>query len=220
MTRNLNFSRRAPLSGTARQMVVFLHGYGADGADLLGLADALCPHLPDCVFIAPDAPERPHGTAFGWQWFPIPWLDGSTEAAAEAGLLAAAADLNAFLDARLADEGLTPANLIVLGFSQGAMIALHILPRRMAPVAGLVAISGRMLKPALLAAEALCKPPVFLMHGDQDQVVPFADMAVAGNALVAAGFETYSHVMRGMGHGIANDGLGMALSFMHTRLGA
>lgn len=220
MTRNLQFGRKAARSGRARSMVVFLHGYGADGADLLGLADPLAPHLPDTVFVAPDAPEPCAGNPFGRQWFPIPWLDGSTEAAATEGLMRAADDLNAFLDAQLAAEGLTPAQLALVGFSQGTMMALQVAPRRAEPVAALVAFSGRLLKPELLAAEATAKPPVLLLHGDADEMVPFRDMELAGDALVAAGFETYGHVMRGTGHGIAPDGLSVALSFLKDRLPA
>ena len=214
--RDLQFARKGP--DQAGALVVFLHGYGADGADLLGLADVLAPHLPGVAFVAPDAPERCIGGGFGYQWFPIPWLDGSAQEAAEAGLHAAAADLNGFLDARLATEGLTPDRLILLGFSQGAMISLHVAPRRAQPVAGVVAISGRLLHPQALAGEALVKPPVLLIHGDQDPVVPFADMGKAGDALVAAGFPTYGHVMQGTGHGIAPDGLGVALQFVKERL--
>lgn len=218
MTRELNFGRRAPLSGEARSMVVFLHGYGADGADLLGLADPLAEYLPDTVFVAPDAPERPFGTPFGYQWFPIPWLDGSSQEAAEDGLVRSAADLDAFLDARLGDEALGPSQMAVIGFSQGTMMALHVLPRRPEPVAGIVAFSGRLLHPERLASEAVSKPPVLLLHGDRDEVVPFADMRVAGEALTAAGFPTYGHVMEGTGHGIAPDGLGAALGFLKEHL--
>ncbi|MFE3839175.1 alpha/beta hydrolase [Pseudogemmobacter sonorensis] len=216
--RELKFARKGAAQGAARSLVVFVHGYGADGADLLGLADVLAPHLPGAAFVAPDAPERVTGNPFGRQWFPIPWLDGSSEEAAREGLLAAARDLDAFLDARLADEGLEPGALALVGFSQGAMMSLHIGPRRPAPVAGIVAISGRLLVPERLAEEARVKPPVLLIHGDQDPVVPFEDMSLAGNALVAAGFETFGHVMRGTGHGIAPDGLGAALGFMKERL--
>ncbi|OYX41838.1 MAG: phospholipase [Rhodobacterales bacterium 32-67-9] len=220
MTRELKFGRKPARSGKAGSLVVFLHGYGADGADLLGLADPLAPHLPGTVFVAPDAPEPCAGNPFGRQWFPIPWLDGSSEVAAAEGLRASSEDLNAFLDARLAEEGLTPDRLAVVGFSQGTMMALHVLPRRPAPVAGIVAFSGRLLQPERLAAEAMSRPPVLLLHGDQDPMVPFADMGLAGQALTDAGFETYGHVMKGTGHGIAPDGLSVALAFLSERLPA
>jgi phospholipase/carboxylesterase len=216
--RELRFGRKGAAKGQATGLVVFLHGYGADGADLLGLADVLGPHLPGLAFVAPDAPERCVGGGFGHQWFPIPWIDGSAQAAADAGLDASATDLDAFLDARLTDEGLTPDRLVLVGFSQGAMMSLHVAPRRPVAVAGVVAISGRLLRPERLGSEALVKPPVLVMHGDQDQVVPFGDMEKAGEALVAAGFPTYGHVMQGAGHGIAPDGLGVALQFIKSRL--
>jgi len=214
----LKFGRKAARSGVARSAVVFVHGYGADGADLLGLGDALAPHLPDTVFLAPDAPQPCVGNPFGFQWFPIPWLDGSSEEAAREGMAASVTLFDAFLDARLAEEGLAPEALALVGFSQGAMMSLHVAPRRAQAVAGVVAISGRLLVPERLAAEAVVRPPVLLVHGDQDPVVPFADMGLAGDALVAAGFETYGHVMEGTGHGIAPDGLGVTLQFLKERL--
>ena len=218
MTRQLQAGRQAPKSGKTASAVVFLHGYGADGADLLGLADPLAPHLPDTLFLAPDAPEPCAGNPFGRQWFPIPWLDGSSQAAAAAGLARAAADLNAFLDDLLEAEGLTPAQLALVGFSQGTMMALEVAPRRAAPLAGVVGFSGRLLRPEALAAETLARPPVLLAHGNMDPVVPFADMGLAGDALVAAGFDTFTHVMPQTGHGISPDGLGAALGFLKKHL--
>lgn len=218
MMRELTSGRRGLAKGQATSAVIFVHGYGADGNDLLGLADPLAPHLPKTAFYAPDAPEPCVGNPFGRQWFPIPWLDGSSEAAAREGLIRAAADLNGFIDRVLTEEGLEISALALVGFSQGAMMSLHVAPRRTAAVAGVVAISGRLLAPEALAAEAVVKPPVLLIHGDQDEVVPFQDMSLAGNALVGAGFETYGHVMQGTGHGIAPDGLGVALQFLKERL--
>lgn len=218
MTRELNFGRVAAQSGQAKSLVVFLHGYGADGADLLGLADPLAPHLPDTVFIAADAPSPCAGNPFGRQWFPIPRFDGSSEVEAAVEMNRAADDLNAFLDKRLAEEGLAPAALALVGFSQGAMMSLHIAPRRAVAMVGVVAISGRLLRPQVLAQEASVKPPVLLIHGDRDDVVPFQEMQIAGNALVAAGFQTFGHVMQGTGHGIAPDGLGVAMQFLKERL--
>lgn len=220
MMRELNSKRRGVAKGQAKSAVIFVHGYGADGGDLLGLADPLTPHLPDTAFYSPDAPEPCVGNPFGRQWFPIPWLDGSSEDDARQGLTAASVDLNGFINRVLADEGLEAQALALVGFSQGAMMSLHVAPRRMDCVAAVVAISGRLLQPEALAAEAKVKPPILLIHGDRDDVVPFQDMSLAGNALVAAGFETYGHVMQGTGHGIAPDGLGVALQFLKERLPA
>lgn len=216
MTRELKSDRKGPKQASA--VIVFLHGYGADGADLLGLADPLSPHLPGVAFYAPDAPEPSSGNPFGRQWFPIPWLDGSSEEAARQSLLQSTADLDAFLDRVLADEGLAADRMAVIGFSQGTMMALHVLPRRDRAVAGIVGFSGRLLAPELLASEARVKPPVLLCHGDQDPVVPFADMALAADGLAAAGFEVYTHVMKGTPHGIAPDGLSIALAFLRDKL--
>lgn len=219
MTRDLTSERRGAAQGTAKQMIVFVHGYGADGSDLMGLSDPIIPHMPEAVFYSPNGPEACFGAPMGRQWFGIPWIDGTSEDASKEGLLRAADDLNAFLDAKLAAEGLSPEKLALVGFSQGAMISLHVSPRRAHAIAGVVAISGRLLAPELLAAQTVVRPPVLLVHGDQDPVVPFQDMGLAGNALVAAGFETYGHVMQGTGHGIAPDGLSAALSFLQERLG-
>lgn len=218
MSDGLKFKRKAAAGGRATSMVVFVHGYGADGGDLLSIGDVLAPHLPGAVFLAPDAPQPCVGNPFGFQWFPIPWLDGSSEEAAREGMAASVTLFNAFLDARLAEEGLAPEALALVGFSQGAMMSLHVAPRRDKAIAGVVAISGRLLVPERLAAEAVVKPPVLLVHGDQDPVVPFADMGLAGDALVAAGFDTFGHVMKGTGHGIAPDGLGVTLQFLKERL--
>lgn len=215
----LNFKRKASASGVDSSVVLFLHGYGADGADLLGLSEPLAPHLPDTVFVAVDAPTRSMANPMGFQWFPIPWIDGSTEAAAAEGLRHSAKLLDDFIDKVLADEGLAPENLVLFGFSQGAMMSMHVAPRRADPVAGIVAISGRLMFPEALGAEALSKPPVLLVHGDADDVVPFEEMQAAAEGLTAAEFQVYGHVMQGTGHGIAPDGLSVALAFIREHLG-
>ena len=156
----------------------------------------------------------------GLQWFPIPWIDNSSEEEAERGLMAAADDLNAFLDALMVDEDLLPEQVVLFGFSQGTMMALHVAPRREDEVAGIVAFSGRLLRPELLADEARSRPPVLLVHGDADDVVPVQSLPETAEALQAAGWkDVYAHVMKGTGHGIAPDGLSVALAFMRDKLG-
>lgn len=218
MTRVLNAERKEPLSGETRSAVVFLHGYGANGADLLGLADPLGEHLPDTLFVAPDAPEACAGAPFGFQWFPIPWIDGSSEEESMAGMARAVDDLNAFLDALMLDEDLMPEQVVLFGFSQGTMMSLHVAPRREDAVAGVVAFSGRLLAPDLLADEVVSRPPVLLIHGDQDDVVPPQSLPEAAEALQNAGWEeVYAHIMKGTAHGIAPDGLSVALAFMRDK---
>jgi len=220
MTRILNAGRKGPKSGETRSAVVFLHGYGANGADLLGLADVLADHLPDTAFVAPDAPEVIPGMPMGLQWAPIPWIDGSSEEVAERAFMASAADVDAFLDALMADEDLLPEQVMLFGFSQGTMLALHVAPRRPEPLAGVVAFSGRLLAAELLAEETRSRPPVLLIHGDRDDLVPPASLPEAAEALQSAGWQdVYAHVMKGTGHGIDPEGLSVALAFMRDRLG-
>ncbi|MGR3469160.1 MAG: alpha/beta hydrolase [Shimia sp.] len=220
MTRVLEAGSTPPQSGELRSAVVFVHGYGANGADLLGLADVLGEHLPDTGFWAPDAPESIPMMPMGLQWFPIPWIDGSSEEAAAEGLRAATEDMQAFLDALMVDNDLLPEQVMLFGFSQGTMMSLHVAPRREDPIAGIVAFSGRLLEPELLEDEVVSRMPVLLIHGDQDDVVPPQSLPMAAEGLQTAGFtDVYAHVMKGTAHGIAPDGLQVALAFMRDRLG-
>lgn len=209
---------RAAAAGTSDSLVVFLHGYGADGADLIGLAEPLAPHLPHTRFAAPNAPEPCVNNPMGYQWFPIPWLDGTSEAEAAVSAGRAFALLDAWLDS-VAAAGMPPERTILVGFSQGTMMALHVGPRRKAPLGGIVGFSGRLLQSERLVRDIVTRPPVLLVHGDADPVVPFACLGEAEKALVAAGVETAAHVSRGIGHGIAPDGLRLALGFIQRRLG-
>ena len=219
MTRVLNSRRKETISGSTRSVIVFLHGYGANGADLLSIADVLAEHLPDTLFIAPDAPETSPGNPTGYQWFPIPWLDGSSEEEAKLSMEAACSDLNYFLDALIVDEDILPEQVALFSFSQGTMMSLHVAPRREDSFAGLVAFSGRLLEPELLSDEVKNKPPVLLIHGDQDDVVPPASISEAAVGLEKAGFkEVFAHIMKGTGHGIDQDGLSVALAFLRDKL--
>ena len=168
--------------------------------------------------MAPDAPEQCVNNPVGYQWFPIPWLDGSSEEAAERSMASSVDDLNAYLDFVLEAEGITSAQMILFGFSQGTMMSLHLAPRRPEPFAGVVGFSGRLLQPEILEDEVKSRMPVLLVHGDQDDMVPPASMPEAANALSAAGFQVYAHVMEGTGHGIAPDGLSVALAFIREQL--
>ncbi|NOX41182.1 MAG: alpha/beta fold hydrolase [Alphaproteobacteria bacterium] len=219
MTRTLTAHKTAAKSGKATSLVILLHGYGADGNDLLGLAEPLSPHLPDTVFVAPDAPNPCSGNPMGFEWFPIPWLDGSSEEAAREGMVASLDDLNNFIDQTMRAEGVTAAQTILLGFSQGTMMSLDLAPRRAEPFAGVIGFSGRLLDPESLKSEVVSRPPILLIHGDQDDMVPPASLPEAANALTLAEFEVYTHISKGTAHGIAQDGLGVALEFMLRSFG-
>jgi phospholipase/carboxylesterase len=220
MTRVLKSKRTEPKSGEIRSVLVFLHVYGANGDDLLGLAESLSEHLPDTLFVSPDAPENCADSPMGFQWFPIPWIDGSSEEESKKGMLSAVDDLNAFLDALMVDEDILPEQLALFGFSQGTMMALHVAPRREDSIAGVVAISGRLLEPELLVDEAVSHMPVMFVHGDEDDVVPPQSMPQGVEGLQAAGFkDVYAHIQKGTGHGIAPDGLGVSLAFLRDQLG-
>ncbi|MEO1316688.1 MAG: dienelactone hydrolase family protein [Pseudomonadota bacterium] len=207
--------RVAPTAGgPAKALVVLLHGYGADGQDLIGLAQPLGQVLPNAAFRAPDAPEPCRVNPMGRQWFPIPWIDGASEQAMATSFEKSLGILYRYLDAAMAEEGLSASETALVGFSQGTMMSLYAGPRREGGVAGIVGFSGRLLGGETLAAEAKAKPPVLLVHGDRDDVLPVACLDEARAGLAAAGFEVSAHVSPGTPHGIAPDGLGLARGFL------
>lgn len=205
-------------SGKATSLVILLHGYGADGNDLFGLAGPLGEHLPDTAFRAPNAPEGCRNNPHGYQWFPIPWLDGSSEQEREASFRRSVTLLDDYVTDAMREEGVDAAHTALVGFSQGTMMALYISPRREEPLACIVGFSGRLLEGDELKKAARVRPPVLLVHGDMDQMIPVTELSVAETALRNAGFEVTSHISRGIGHGIAPDGLGLALRFLQTHL--
>jgi len=211
--------RAAPRSGQTKSLVIFLHGYGADGNDLFGLSGPFAEHMPDTAFRSPNAPERCRVNPMAYQWFPISWLDGSAESEMAAGFRRSAAILDRYITEAMAEEGVGPEATALVGFSQGTMMSLHVAPRRTAPVAALVGFSGRVQDAAKRRQEAVSRPPVLLIHGDQDEMIPVAALAEARAGLADAGFDVQSHISRGTGHGIAPDGLGLALGFLTEHLG-
>jgi phospholipase/carboxylesterase len=202
-----------PASGTARRAVVLLHGYGADGRDLLGLAPGWQASLPQAEFLAPNAPFPCEMGGPGWQWF---GFEGRSPAEILAGTRAAAALLDAWLDEALAARGLGDGDLALAGFSQGAMMALHVGLRRPGAPAAVVGFSGALIAPELLAAEIRARPPVLLVHGDADSVVPFASLAAAEAALRGAGVSVRTERRPGLPHGIDERGMQLAEQFLRV----
>ena len=200
----------APAHGPATHLVVLVHGYGADGQDLIGLAEHWRQLIPTCAFVAPNAPARVPGSS-GYQWFPISRIDPHEM---RKGVEQAGPALDVCLDAELAKLNLPPERLALVGFSQGTMLSLHLgLRRRVRPCA-IVGFSGLLpgMPPHLEPGEDI--PPVLLTHGDSDQVIPPQAMFLAASQLGLAGVPVQWHLARGMGHGIDPEGLAMAGQFL------
>ncbi len=207
----------APASGgSAKQLVVLLHGVGADGSDLMALVPYVAPLLPDAAFLAPDAPFPYDMAPFGRQWFSL--ADRSVAALA-AGVKAVSPLLDAYLDEQLAARGLTDEDLVLIGFSQGTMLALHTAPRRDKACAALVGFSGAMVEPEALATELKSRPRTLLIHGDQDEVVNPACLTHAEQHLAAYGIPVLAEMRPGLGHSIDGPGLGLAVNFIRQALG-
>lgn len=203
-------------NGEARQLVVLLHGVGADGNDLIGLAPYFAEALPDAAFVAPDAPFAFDMAPFGRQWFSL--ADLRPEAVA-AGVRRAAPMLDAFIDAELKRRGLADEQLALLGFSQGGMMALHVALRRPRACAAVLGYSGLLAAPESLGAEIRSRPPVLLVHGDADEVVPVRNLPAAAAALTAAGVGVETVRRPGLGHGIDAEGIARGAAFLARWLG-
>ena len=203
-----------PKSGGApQQAVVLLHGYGSDGSDLIGLAPHFQAVLPDALFVSPNAPDACPGNPFGFQWFALDY-DSDRVANRQHGLPLARPVLVDFLNDLWAQTGLTPEQTILAGFSQGAMLALHVGLSLERPLLGIIAFSGAFVPPEGFGAKPYAKPAVCLVHGDEDGVVDPEFSADADAALRLAGYDVAYHVSPGVGHGIAPDGLAFASDFI------
>lgn len=200
----LSGPRMPPQAGAAAQLVVLLHGVGADGNDLIGLAPALARHLPNAAFVAPNAPEPCDMAPFGHQWFS---LQDRRPEAIEAGVRRSAPVLDAFIDAELERSGLEDDQLALVGFSQGTMMALHVALRRARPVAAVLGFSGALIGADRLRAEIRSRPPVLLVHGDADELIPVRALHAAVAGLQAMSVPVRFSVRPGLPHGIDPEGV-------------
>jgi len=213
----LDGPRHPPASGgPARALVILLHGLGANGNDLIGLAPVLSQILPDAAFVSPDAPSPCDMAPMGRQWFSF---RSTADADILAGARAAAPILNAFIDSELKRYSLADDRLAMIGFSQGTMMALHVALRRPTPCALVVGYSGALLAPEILAAEIKSRPPVLLIHGEADQVIVFSAMAASEAALLANNVSVHCEARPGLGHGIDEQGLAFGAAALKQTLG-
>ena len=212
--------RLEPRSGAARQLIVFLHGYGADGNDLIDIGRAWQPLLPHAAFVSPHAPEPCGQAPVGKQWFALTFRDPNER---WTGVNQAAPILSAFLDAELKRHNLPPSALALVGFSQGTMLALHVGLRRAVAPAAIVGYSGLLavppdVNPETFAAEITSRPPVLLIHGDRDDLIPPQALFHASGGLAALGVPVEWHMSYGIGHGIDQEGLRHGGEFLARQL--
>jgi phospholipase/carboxylesterase len=206
----LSGPRLPPARGAATHLVVLCHGYGADGNDLIGLAPYWQKLLPTAAFVAPNAPERCPGSP-GYQWFPISRLD---PAEMQRGVTQAAGALDAFLDAELSRYQLAADRLALVGFSQGTMMSLHVGLGRARKPAAIVGFSGMFAAAENPPALADDTPPILLIHGDQDPMIPIEALFMSATALGRAGATVQWHVSGGIGHSIDEQGLALGGQFL------
>ncbi len=208
-----------PKSGTtARQLVIFLHGYGANGADLIDIGNEWADGLPDAAFVSPNAPEVCDMSPSGFQWFPIRAVDRAL-IERERPAAAVAPVLNAFIDAEIERWKVTEDKVAVVGFSQGAMMAMYTMPRRTKPCAGVIGYSGLIVNGDELKAENIAKMPILAIHGDADEIVPPENLTGVEQAFASAGFNVETVLRPGLGHGIDQFGLQRGLRFLQECFG-
>ncbi len=205
-------------SGETRSLVVLLHGFGANGAAMLGLAKVLSPSLPDTAFLAPDAPGQAAGRPGGRAWYTIPELDGSSPPESDRQLRYSAGLLDDFLDRHLTATGLPASSLALLGFSQGAGLAYEVGPRRADQLAGVVAIAGRMKRKDTLVQEVRSRPPYLIITGADDRLLGTNGITTTADALSKAGIHAKRFVMARTGHAISEDGMEAAGAFLKSCL--
>jgi phospholipase/carboxylesterase len=206
MASTLDGPRIPPKSRMAKQLIVFLHGYGADGNDLIALGKQWQSLMPDAAFVSPHAPQPCAQAPSGRQWFPLTMRDPEER---WVGVNQAQPGLDAFLDAELARHGLDESKLILVGFSQGTMLALHVGLRRKKAPAGILGYSGVLVGPEHLAERGQSgnPPPVLLVHGNQDDVIPADALFLSAEQLAQANMACQWHLSSGIGHGIDGGGV-------------
>ncbi|MEJ0061610.1 MAG: alpha/beta fold hydrolase [Alphaproteobacteria bacterium] len=203
--------------GTARSAVILIHGFGDSGAGLIGLADPLSAHLPHTVFISPDAPNPCEMAVFGFQWF---GLEDWSPQALYNGALRAAPVLDEFIGQQLEAYKIAPAQLALVGFSQGCMMALHVGLRRPQPVAAVLGFSGALVGAEWLSGEIKSRPPVMLVHGMMDTVVPYPAMPASAHCLKNLGVPVVTETRPALGHSIDAESLEKGGAFLARHLTA
>lgn len=211
---NLNGPFSMPVSGgQPKQIIILLHGLGANGQDLFELVPYFKDILKDAYFISPDAPFACDMAPFGYQWFSL--LDRTEEAILK-GAREATLILNEFIDELLKKFNLSEEQVALIGFSQGGMLSLHAGLRRDKSLAGILSYSGALVAPKLLKTEMKSRPPICLVHGQMDEVVPYEAFEDALTYLQSNGIDVHGYSREDLGHGIDPAGLKIGVEFMKT----
>ena len=214
----LKYYTHGPQSGGNPKSIVFLlHGYGANGQDLLGLAPFWSTAMPDTVFISPDAPFPCEMGPFGFQWFSL--RNWSPENILQ-GVKEAQPILNQFIDEMLQRYELTDDKVALVGFSQGTMMSLYAGPRRKGRIAGVMGYSGGLVGVETLSAPDVHKIPVHLIHGNEDTVLPLQYYHIARQGLEENGFTVTGTIREGLPHSIDDQGVEEGGAFLSRVLGA
>lgn len=213
----LNAYTQPPSSGQPpKQLVVLLHGLGADGQDLFSLAPYIQEVLPEAVVVSPDAPFPCDMAPMGRQWFS---LQERSEEAILKGVQSAEPILLKFIQQQLALYGLQEEDLLLLGFSQGTMLSLYTALRMPKAIAGVLAYSGALVAPQLLSEELKSRPPLCLIHGEDDEIVPFLAFNEALAHLQKHAITVEGFSREGLGHGIDPAGLQIGMQFIASCFG-
>ena len=200
------------ISTKANYLIVFCHGYGADGKDLINIGNYWQRFLPDFYFTSPNAPNVCSVNPSGFEWFNLMNPDiKNVDLELESSVL----KLTKFIDAKLKDLSLDYSKLFLVGFSQGTMMSLHYALTNPNKIAGVIGYSGKIYDPSILENNIKSRPPIFLMHGDDDNIVPLEDMMEAKNFLTKNKVDLKTKIFKGCGHSIPTQGLSLGLEFIN-----
>jgi len=215
MVENRNIYRQGPAAGgKSNKLVMFLHGYGADGKDLIDLANPFSMALPNATFISPDAPFPCAMSPQGRQWFPIEEIP--------MGAIEASNNLLSLIEKEAQTIGLNFKDVILIGFSQGAMMSMQCLLLSKFQLSGIIGYSGALREQNIEAAKynvidgkhKFSSTPVFLVHGEQDEVVPFQMLEKSKVLLDGIGFNTRTLSRPNLGHGIDPEGISKGMEML------